>query len=138
MGITPSEEFSSMAHLVPFQPQDYQLANDVFLIVHDTTGAKDAHMSVLIDVAGASTDTHVQGVLCHVVANTKDGQIPHSTSFKCDYWEESKARLSLTYIGNLAESRYVGGIDPLPPFINHPLVNKPYFSSLSLMFFPDP
>jgi hypothetical protein len=94
-------------------------------------------MSVLVDIAGMSTDTHIQGVLCHVIANTKDGQIPHSTSYKCDSWEALKSNLSLIYIGNLAESKYVNGVDPLPLYFSHPLVNKPSFSFLTIIFLLD-
>ncbi|CAF1320584.1 unnamed protein product [Rotaria sp. Silwood1] len=120
MGIAALEQFSSMAHFVPLYLQDQQLTNQVFLIKHDPTGPKDAHTSVLVDVAGTSTATNIKGVLCHVVANTNDGQIPHSTSFKCDYWESPKSRLTLIYVGNLAESKYIGGVEPLPQYLNNP------------------
>ncbi|CAF2871029.1 unnamed protein product [Rotaria sp. Silwood2] len=120
MGIAALEQFSSMAHFVPLYLQDQQLTNQVFLIKHDSTGPKDAHTSVLVDVAGTSTATNIKGVLCHVVANLNDGQIPHSTSFKCDYWESQKSRLTLAYVGNLAESKYIGGVEPLPQYLNNP------------------
>lgn len=43
MGINPSEQFGSTAYFVPFYPQDYQLINKLFLILYDTTDAKNAH-----------------------------------------------------------------------------------------------
>jgi hypothetical protein len=136
MGIAALEQFSSMAHFVPsYYPQDHQLTNKLFLIMHDPTGATDAHMSLLVDIAGTSTDTHVKGVLCHVVANTKDGQIPHSTNPKCDYWEELKSKLSLIYIGNIVDSKYLSGVHPLPSYISPPWVIKPSFSFPSTIFF---
>ncbi|CAM4850780.1 unnamed protein product, partial [Rotaria magnacalcarata] len=115
------EQFSSMAHFVPLYLQDQQLANQVFLIKHDPTGPKDAHMSVLVDLAGTSTATNIKGVLRHVVANTNDCEIPHSTSFKCDYWESPKSRLTLIYIGNLAKSKYIGGVETLPYYYQQSL-----------------
>ncbi|CAF3809380.1 unnamed protein product [Rotaria magnacalcarata] len=120
MGIAALEQFSSMAHSVLLYLQDQQLTDQGFLIKHDPTGPKDAHMSVLVDVAGTSTATNINGVLCHVVANTNDGKIPPSTSFKCDYWESPKSRLTLIYVGNLAESKYIGGVEPLPQYFNNP------------------
>ncbi|CAF3372800.1 unnamed protein product [Rotaria socialis] len=120
MGIVVLEQSNSVAHFVPLYLQNQQLTNQVFLIKHDPTGPKDAHTSVLVDVADTSTATNIKGVLCHVVVNTNNGQITHSTSFKCDYRESPKSRLTLIYVGNLAESKYIGGVESLPHYFNNP------------------
>jgi hypothetical protein len=66
-------------------------------------------MSVLIDLVGASTSTDISGFLIHMVANTKDGSIPHTTDFHFHFWVGDKSQLSITHIGHLIDSKYLHG-----------------------------
>ena len=54
--------------------------------MYDQNGSKDSHTSVLIDLVGSSTSTNISGFLIHMVANTKDGNIPHTTDFNFQFW----------------------------------------------------
>jgi hypothetical protein len=45
-------------------------------------------MSVLVDLAGQSTNDELSGVLIHLVANRRDENIPHETSFHYHEWKE--------------------------------------------------
>jgi len=84
MGKVGVENLNLMSTHIPFYPVNYDLINKCYLIVHDLNDSKQAHMSILVDIGGNSTNTSIIGLLIHLTANTKDGKIPHTTSLRHD------------------------------------------------------
>jgi hypothetical protein len=52
-----------------------------------------------------------------MVANTKDGSIPHTTDFHFHFWVGDKSQLSITHIGHLIDSKYLHGGIGIPDYI---------------------
>jgi hypothetical protein len=67
----------------------------------------------------------LSGILIHLVANQRDENIPHETSFQYHEWKEKKSELSVLSIGNITNTKYIQGHLQLPNFIiNHPCVSQ--------------
>jgi hypothetical protein len=61
VGLIGIEEFVSKPNSISLFSINNQLANQCYLVLHDQNGSKDPHMSVLIDLVGASTSTDISG-----------------------------------------------------------------------------
>ncbi|CAF3377051.1 unnamed protein product [Rotaria socialis] len=124
MGITGLDLLDSMAPHIPFIPINYDLANKCYIIIFDPTDAKNAHMGILIDLAGMSTDTEIAGILIHAIANTHDKQVPHSTDFDFRPWTKTKSEVVFKYVSELHESKYLGGNNniQLPCYLVSPAI----------------
>ncbi|CAM4980861.1 unnamed protein product [Rotaria socialis] len=131
MGIIGIEEFSSMSNYIPLYPINIELADECYLIVHDLHGSKNSHISVLIDLAGASTTTSLSGLLIHVTANDKDQNIPHTTNIRCDFRNGNKSELSIMGIGCLADSKYLHGNTALPNSIQNEFITLDMYVRLA-------
>ena len=109
--------FETMAVHIPLYPVNYRLANQCYLIIHDTTNTKQSHMSVLIDIGGNSTEDTIFGVLVHAVANLNDGLCPHGTSLSHDLWRCDREKLKIIHLGGLSESEYLTGQRVVPDYM---------------------
>ena len=134
MGLIGIDEFNTTGYSLPHCVVNYSLANQCFLIVHDRNGSKSAHMSVLIDLVGASTIDNISGLLIHVVAKHADKNIPHETDFNFQPWSSAKSMVSYLYIGNLTASKYLHNNIALPNFVINPAVSKLYFTFFYMIF----
>jgi hypothetical protein len=136
MGIAGLNQLDLMAPHIPFVPVNYNLANKCYIIILDPAGAKNAHMGIVIDLAGMSDDTEIRGVLVHAVANIYDGLVPHSTDFQFHAYSGIKSELVFRYVGELCESKYLvhSGNIQLPSFLLPPNVTKPS-SSLRHLYY---
>ena len=130
MGITGLEQLDSMAPHIPFLPVDVDLADKCYIIILDPAGAKNAHMGILVDLAGMSTNTKIAGVFIHAVANQTDEQIPHSTAFQFHEWTGITSDIIFRYVGKLSHSKYLVNNNhiQLPPYLTPPAVSEPSFS----------
>jgi len=135
MGLKGIQQFDTTAFSLPYHAINCQLANRVYLIVHDQSGSKTAHMSVLFDLAGQSTDDTLSGILIHMVANHEDGNIPHQTSFSFHEWKGAKSELSFFWIGSFINSKYLQGGIALPSFIINDLCVSKLCSNFFYAFF---
>jgi hypothetical protein len=82
MGIVDIDHFDLMATNIPFFPVNYDLMNICYLIIYTPGDVKMSHMSIIIDLGGNSTQTHIIGLMVHLIANLDDGLCPHSTTIK--------------------------------------------------------
>jgi hypothetical protein len=54
MGLKDIQQLEKMACSFPYYPINYDLKNEIYLIIHDRNNSKNAHMSVLVDLSGQS------------------------------------------------------------------------------------
>lgn len=124
MGLVGIEEFSSVSQYIPLFPINHQLANQCYLVFYGQRVSKNSHVSVLIDLVGASTTTVLEGIVIHMTANDDDGNIPHTTSFRFDYRLEQKSQVSVVHVGGLADSQYLHNALAMPNYIINGFVSK--------------
>lgn len=134
MGSIRIDEFDTIEYSLPYSVVNYSLANQCFLIVHDRNGSKLAHMSVLIDLVGASTIDTISGVLIHVVAKREDENIPHAADFYFHSWSSAKSMVSYLHIGSLIDRKYLHNDITLPSIVTNPAVSKLYSTFFPIWF----
>jgi len=103
MGILGTEELNLMDVNIPLFPVNYNLINMCYLIIHQPQDLKRSHMSIIIDVGGNSTERSIIGLLVHLIANMNDGQCPHSTTLRNDFWEIDRSEVEAIYLGTQAK-----------------------------------
>jgi hypothetical protein len=137
MGITGLDQLGFNVSYIPFLPVNVSLANKCYIVILDASGAKNAHMGILIDLAGMSNDTELSGLLIHAIANVGDGQVPHSADFQCHPWTGIKSELVFSYVGELCDSKYLVGNNniQLPFYLAPPAVSELSFSLRHLYYY---
>jgi hypothetical protein len=120
MGIVDTDHFDLMATNIPFFPMNYDLMNICYLIIHNPPDVKKSHMSIIIDIGGNSTQTHIIGLIVHLIANLNDGLCPHSTTIKKDICQMDRSNVDVIVLGKLKESKYLNNNNNLPAYLlNH-------------------
>jgi hypothetical protein len=120
MGIVDTDHFDLIATNIPFFPVNYDLMNICYLIIHTPPDVKKSHMSIIIDLGGNSTQTHIIGLMVHLIANLDDGLCPHSTTIKQDISQMDRSSVDVIVLGKLEQSKYLNNNNNLPAyFLNH-------------------
>ena len=127
MGIVDLDHFDLMATNIPFFPVNYDLMNICYLINHIPRDVKKSHMSIIIDLGGNSTKTHIIGLMVHLIANLDDGLCPHSTTIKKDIWEIDRSNVDAIVLGKLEQSKYLNN-NNLPAFLLNYIVSIATYS----------
>ncbi|CAF1481371.1 unnamed protein product [Adineta ricciae] len=78
-------------------------------------------MSIIIDLGGNSTSTHIIGLMVHLIANMDDGLCPHSTTLKTDIWQLDRHSVDSIILGKLECSKYVNAYD-LPAYLSNHVI----------------
>lgn len=121
MGIAPFQ-INDENKPLPSIIKNYRMANFVYLIKHNPSQGKKSHMSIIIDVAGESTEEEIIGLLLHVVVDLPALRVPLST--KCDNFRYfgKKNQVEYRVIGSLESSQYRTDIENLPNALKNALL----------------
>ena len=121
MGIAPFQINKGHKPLPSFTKND-RMANFVYLIKHNPSQGKKSHMSIIIDIAGESTEEEIIGLILHVIVDRPALRLPLAT--KCDYsqFDVKKNKVEYRIIGSLESSQYRTNIENLPNALKNALL----------------